>query len=65
MLQAAAAQREIEEWHEGLREYPDLSLAPKLRKKIYKRRAKEIKGLVVSRQQGLQVLHLSENEVRP
>ena len=64
LLQARAAQRETEEWHEGLREYPDMSLAPRLRQRLLRQRQRDIRAAVQSRFLGLQLLDLSENQVR-
>ena len=63
LLQARAAQRETEEWHEGLREYPDMSLAPRLRQRLLRQRQRDIRAAVQSRFLGLQLLDLSENQV--
>ena len=63
-LQANAAQADVQEWHEGLREYPDLSLAPHLRRQQFRARNREIRGRVQARCGGLQILHLAENKVR-
>lgn len=64
LLQARAAQQETEEWHEGLREYPDMSLAPRLRQRLLRQRQRDIQAAVQSRFLGLQLLDLSENQVR-
>ncbi len=63
-LQANAAEADVQEWHEGLREYPDLSLAPHLRRQQFRARSREIRGRVQARCGGLQILHLAENKVR-
>lgn len=63
VLQAHAAQQLTEEWHEGLREYPDLSLPARQRRRAFRRRGKEISNLVRQRHPGLQLLDLSENQV--
>ena len=65
LLQAKAAQVDVQEWHEGLREYPDLSLAPPLRRQQFRARNREIRGRVLARCGGLQTLHLAENKVGP
>lgn len=62
-LQAKAAEADVQEWHEGLREYPDLSLAPGLRRRQFRARNQEIRGRVLARCGGLQVLNLAENKV--
>ena len=64
LLQANAAEADVQEWHEGLREYPDLSLAPHLRRQQFRARSREIRGRVQARCGGLQILHLAENKVR-
>ena len=65
LLQAKAAEADVQEWHEGLREYPDLSLAPPLRRQQFRARNREIRGRVLARCGGLQTLHLAENKVDP
>lgn len=64
-LQANAAEADVQEWHEGLREYPDLSLAPHLRRQQFRAKSREIRGRVLARCGGLQILHLAENKVSP
>ena len=63
MVQANAAEADVQEWHEGLRVYPDLSLAPHLRRQQFRARNREIEGTVLARCGGLQILHLAENKV--
>ena len=53
----------MQEWHEGLREYPDLSLAPHLRRQQFRAKSREIRGRALARCGGLQILHLAENKV--
>ena len=64
VLQANAAEADVQAWHEGLREYPDLSLEPHLRRQQFRARNQEIRGRVLARCGGLQMLHLAENQVR-
>ena len=64
VLQANAAEADVQTWHEGLREYPDLSLEPHLRRRQFRARNQEIRGRVSARCGGLQILHLAENMVR-
>ena len=64
VLQANAAEADVQTWHEGLREYPDLSLEPHLRRRQFRARNQEIRGRVSARCGGLRILHLAENMVR-
>lgn len=61
--QAKAAEADVQEWHEGLREYPDLSLAPSLRRRQFRQRNRDIRGRVLARCGGLQIVNLAENQV--
>ncbi|DBB01949.1 TPA: hypothetical protein ACH3X1_000538 [Trebouxia sp. C0004] len=63
IIKANAAEADVQEWHEGLREYPDLSLAPHLRRQQFRARSREIRGRVQARCGGLQILHLAENKI--
>ena len=63
-LQANAADADVQAWHEGLREYPDLSLEPHLRRRQFRARNREIRSRVLARCGGLQILYLAENQVR-
>ncbi|KAL0039275.1 hypothetical protein WJX79_001133 [Trebouxia sp. C0005] len=63
IIKANAAEADVQEWHEGLREYPDLSLAPHLRRQQFRARSREIRGRVQARCGGLHLLHLAENKI--
>ncbi|KAK9814786.1 hypothetical protein WJX72_011466 [[Myrmecia] bisecta] len=63
VIKAATARRAMEEWHEALREYPDLSLAPGLRRRVYRERRQQIASLVKTRCGGLLLLNLADNQI--
>ena len=54
----------MEEWHGGLREYPDLSLEPRLRRALFRQRRREIAREVAGRCGGLLRLQLAQNKVQ-